>query len=206
MLGILTSMPSSLFAWDRKDSLILSRIYDYPQHHHPYSDSIKDNVYVKFRFNVEKRNPTLWLIPTMYVLAKDERQYIRETYNKILYTNEHDYDIVGQVKAGTIRHNRKAMPTLRDMVYTKLYDVALYDGHILSPFHRANRRFYKYREDVNNNDGTTRIDFKPKLFNTQLLNGYAIVETETGRILKSVFNGEFDMITFRTEQIGRAHV
>ena len=199
MLGILTSMPSSLFAWDRKDSLILSRIYDYPQHHHPYSDSITDNVYVKFRFNVEKRNPTLWLIPTMYVLAKDERQYIRETYNKILYTNEHDYDIVGQVKAGTIRHNRKAMPTLRDMVYTKLYDVALYDGHILSPFHRANRRFYKYREDVNNNDGTTRIDFKPKLFNTQLLNGYAIVETETGRILKSVFNGEFDMITFRTE-------
>ena len=113
MLGILTSMPSSLFAWDRKDSLILSRIYDYPQHHHPYSDSITDNVYVKFRFNVEKRNPTLWLIPTMYVLAKDERQYIRETYNKILYTNEHDYDIVGQVKAGTIRHNRKAMPTLR---------------------------------------------------------------------------------------------
>ena len=133
MLGILTSMPSSLFAWDRKDSLILSRIYDYPQHHHPYSDSITDNVYVKFRFNVEKRNPTLWLIPTMYVLAKDERQYIRETYNKILYTNEHDYDIVGQVKAGTIRHNRKAMPTLRDMVYTKLYDVALYDGHSTVP-------------------------------------------------------------------------
>jgi len=199
MLGILTSMPSSLFAWEKKDSLILSRIYDYPQHHHPYSDSITDNVYVKFRFNVEKRNPTLWLIPTMYVLAKDERQYIRETYNKILYTNEHDYDIIGQVKAGTIRHNRKAMPTLRDMVYTKLYDVALYDGHILSPFHRANRKFYKYHEDVNNNDGTTRIDFKPKLFNTQLLNGYAIVETETGRILKSVFNGEFDMITFRTE-------
>lgn len=199
MLGILTSMPSSLFAWEKKDSLILSRIYAYPEYHHPYSDSIIDNVYVKFRFNVERRNPTLWLIPTMYVLAKDERHYIRETYNKVLLTDEHDFDLIGQVKAGTIRHNRKAMPTLRELVYPKIYDVALYDGHILSPFHRANRKFYKFREDTNANDGTTRIDFKPKLYNTQLLNGYAIVETETGRIQKAVFNGEFDMITFRTE-------
>ena len=199
VLGILTGMPSSLFAWEKKDSLILSRIYDYPKFHQPYSDSIIDNVYLKYRFNVERRNPTLWLIPTMYVLAKDDRQYIRETYNKILYTNEHDYDIVSQVKSGTIRRNRKAMPTLRDLVYPKIYDVALYDGHILSPFHRANRKFYKYHQDINMSDGTTRIDFKPKLYNTQLLNGYAIVETETGRILKSVLNGEFDMINFRTE-------
>ena len=199
MLGILTSMPSSLFAWEKKDSLILSRIYSYPEYHHPYSDSIIDNVYAKFRFNVERRNPTLWLIPTMYVLAKDERHYIRETYNKVLLTDEHDYDILYQVKSGTIRRNRKAMPTLRELVYPKIYDVALYDGHILSPFHRANRKFYKFREETNASDGTTRIDFKPKLYNTQLLNGYAIVETETGRILKSVFNGEYDMITFRTE-------
>lgn len=192
-------MPSSIFAREKQDSLILPRIYAYPKYHQPYSDTITDNVYLKYRFNVERRNPTLWLIPTMYVLAKGDRQHIRETYNKIVYTNEHDYDIVGQVKSGTIRRNRKAMPTLVDLVTPKIYDVALYDGHILSPFHRTNRKYYKYSQDTNDYDGTTRIDFKPKLYNTQLLNGYAIVETETGRILKTVFNGEFDMINFRTE-------
>ena len=72
MLGILTSMPSSLFAWEKKDSLILLRTYDYSKYHLPYSDSIIDNIYAKFRFNVERRNPTLWLIPSMYSLAKDE--------------------------------------------------------------------------------------------------------------------------------------
>ena len=199
MLGILTSMPSSLFAWEKKDSLILSRIYTYPKYHQPYSDSITDHVYVKFRFNVERRNPTLWLIPTMYVLAKDERQYIRETYNKVLFTGDHNTDLIGQVKAGPIRHTRKAMPTLKELVTPKIYDVALFDNHVLSPFHRANRHLYRYHEEANDNDGTTRIDFKPKLYNTQLLNGYAIVETETGRILKTVFNGEYDMINFRTE-------
>ena len=192
-------MPSSIFAKEKKDSLILPRIYAYSQYHQPYTDTITDNVYLKLRFNVERRNPTLWLIPTMYSLAKGDRQYIRETYNKIVYTNEHDYDIIGQVKSSTIRHNRNAMPTLMDMITPKLYDEALYEGHILSPFHRANRRLYKYRQYTNHEDGTTRIDFMPKLYNTQLLNGYAIVETETGRILKSVLNGEFDMINFRTE-------
>lgn len=201
VLGILTGMPSSLFAWDweKKDSLILPRIYAYSQHHQPYNDTITDNVYIKLRFNVEKRNPTLWLIPTMYSLAKDERQYIRETYSKFVYTDEHEYDIVSQVKAGTIRHNRNAMPTLIDMVTPKIYDETLYEGHVLSPFHKANKRLYKYRQNTNSADGTTRIDFTPKLYNTQLLNGYAIIETETGRIMRTVFNGEFDMINFRTE-------
>lgn len=201
VLGILTSMPSNVFAWDweKKDSLILPRIYAYPQYHQPYTDSITDNIYIKLRFNVEKRNATLWLIPTMYSLAKDERQYIRETYSKFLYTNEHDFDIISQVKSGTIRHNRNAMPTLVDLITPKIYDESLFEGHILSPFHKANKRLYKYRQNINSADGTTRIDFTPKLYNTQLLNGYAIVETETGRILRTVFNGEFDMINFRTE-------
>jgi hypothetical protein len=201
VLGILTSMPSNVFAWDweKKDSLILPRIYAYPQYHQPYTDSITDNIYIKLRFNVEKRNATLWLIPTMYSLAKDERQYIRETYSKFLYTNEHDFDIISQVKSGTIRHNRNAMPTLVDLITPKIYDESLFEGYILSPFHKANKRLYKYRQNINSADGTTRIDFTPKLYNTQLLNGYAIVETETGRILRTVFNGEFDMINFRTE-------
>ena len=201
VLGILTSMPSSLFAWDweKKDSLILPRIYAYSQYHQPYNDTITDNVYMKLRFNVERRNATLWLIPTMYSLAKDDRQYLRETYSKFMYTDEHHYDITSQVKASTIRHNRNAMPTLIDMITPKIYEESLFQGHILSPFHKANKRLYKYRQNINSADGTTRIDFTPKLYNTQLLNGYAIVETETGRILRTVFNGEYDMINFRTE-------
>ena len=124
VLGILTSMPSSVsgWNWEKKDSLILPRIYAYPQYHQPYTDTITDNIYIKLRFNVEKRNATLWLIPSMYSLAKDERQYIRETYSKFMYTDEHNFDIVSQVKAGTIRHNRNAMPTLIDMVTPKIYD------------------------------------------------------------------------------------
>jgi hypothetical protein len=79
-----------------------------------------------------------------------------------------------------------------------IYDIDLYDGHILSPFNKVNRRYYRYNQKLQS-DGTTRLEFRPKNYNTQLLNGYAIVDTETGRIMRTLLNGEFDMLTFRTE-------
>jgi hypothetical protein len=186
-----------LHAKEKNDS-ILSRIFNYRKTVNYQINGLEDNVYAKFRFNVEKRNVTLWLIPTMYVLAKDPREYIREAYSKVFFRDAHDYDINSQVLAGTIRKNRKAMPTLLDYLTPNIYDIDLYEGHILSPFNKINRHYYRYKEK-RLDDGTTRLDFRPKLYNTQLLNGYAIVDTETGRIIRTTLNGEFDMITFRTE-------
>ena len=198
VLGILTGMPSFVLGKEKKDSLILQRIYDFKEAHVDSPDSVKDNVYAKYRFNVERRNPTLWLIPTMYVLAKGEREYLRESYNNITYINQHKVDINSQVLSGTIRRNRRAMPTLKDLMIPNIYDAMLYDGHILSPFNRHNRRHYKFSQSVLN-DGTTRLDFRPKFYNTQLINGYAIVDSKSGHIIRTVMNGEFDMISFRTE-------
>ena len=191
-------MTISATAINKRDSLILNRIYDYQLSHTPAIDSLEDRVYAKFRFHVEKRNAILWLIPSMYVLAKDPRDYIRESYNKVLFKNAHDYDITNQVISGTIRRNRKAMPTLLDYMTPNIYDIALYDGHMLSPFNKSNRRYYHYSQKLMS-DGTTRLDFRPKNYNTQLLNGYAIVDTKTGRIVRTILNGEFDMLNFRTE-------
>lgn len=191
-------MPSKGYGKEKADSLILHRIYSYQEAFNKEISGMDDCVYVKFRFNVEKRNPTLWLIPTMHVLAKDPREYIRESYNKVHFEDARHYDISSQVLAGTIRRNRKTMPTLLNHMTPNIYDIDLYDGYILSPFHKINRHYYRYREK-RLDDGTTRLDFQPKLYNTQLLNGYAIVDTKTGRIIRTVLNGEFDMITFRTE-------
>ena len=200
MLGILTGMPGIVLGKGKKDSLILQRIYAFKESHPISPDSIKDNVYAKYRFNVERRNPTLWLIPTMYVMAKGEREYIRESYNLLSYDDydHHKVDVKSQVLSGTIRHNRRAMPTLRDLMIPNVYDATLYDGHVLSPFNRYNRRHYKFTQKLLP-DGTTRLDFRPKFYNTQLINGYAIVDTESGHIIRTVMNGEFDMISFRTE-------
>ena len=198
MLGILLCMSGVASAEEEKDSFILGRIYQYQQEHQSSIKGIEDRVYSKIRFNVEKRNLTLWLIPHMYSVAKDPREYIRESYSTVTFKDAHHFDINEELLSGTIRHNRQAMPTLLDYMTPNIYEIALYDGHMLSPFNRTNRKFYRFSQK-RQADGTTRLDFRPKLFNTQLLNGYAIVETATGRIIRTLLNGEFDMITFRTE-------
>jgi hypothetical protein len=182
----------------KKDSLILGKIYEFHQMHKMEIDSLQDNVYAKIRYNVEKRNAIIWLIPSMYVLAKDPREYIRESYSDVIFINEKDFVVKDQVVTGTIHRNRRAMDVIVDFNTPKLYEIALYDDYMLSPFNRINRMYYRYKQ-YRQSDGNTRLEFRPKLYNTQLVNGYAIVETETGRILKTVISGEFDMLSFYSE-------
>ena len=198
LAGILLCMSVSIVAKEKEEALILNRIYEYRKANLSEFKSLEENIYMKFRYNVEKRNFALWLIPTTYVLAKDPREYIRESYSTAKFKDVHNFDVNSQVLTGTVRHNHMAMPTLVDFMTPDIYDMAFYEGHVLSPFNKHNRRYYHYTQ-ITLMNGATRIDFRPKLYNTQLLNGYAIVETETGRILRTVLNGEFDMITFRTE-------
>ena len=198
LAGILLCMSVSIVGKEKEEALILNRIYEYRKANLSEFKSLEENIYMKFRYNVEKRNFALWLIPTTYVLAKDPREYIRESYSTAMFKDVHNFDVNSQVLTGTVRHNNMAMPTLVDFMTPDIYDIAFYEGHVLSPFNKHNRRYYHYTQ-ITLMNGATRIDFRPKLYNTQLLNGYAIVETETGRILRTVLNGEFDMITFRTE-------
>ena len=191
-------MHQSASAANKKDSLILNRIYDYQRMNNDSIRSLQDNVYAKFRFNVEKRNVILRVIPSMRSLIRDPREYLRESYSKVTFNDAHNFSINSQVLAGTMRNNRMTMSTLVDFMTPNIYDIALYEGHMLSPFNRHNRHYYRFRQSLQA-DGTTRLDFRPKIYNTQLLNGYAIIETQTGRIIRTLLNGEFDMISFRTE-------
>ena len=198
VLGILTGMPAIAMAKGKKDSLILDRIYQYVEAHSTWPDSVRNNVYMRYRFNVERRNPTLWLIPTMYEIARKSREYIRETYNDVTHMKLHRMEVNRQLLSSTIPYNRRSMPTLRDLMTPIIYAEEINDGHILSPFNKHNRRYYRFRQSEQS-DSTTRLDFWPKHYNTQLVNGYAIVDTHTGHIIRTIINGEFDMISFRTE-------
>ncbi len=198
MLGILVCMSCTFYAYGKDDNDIFELIRQYQQSRQDSIREINDNVYAKYRFNVERRNFTMWLIPTLYVMAKDEREYIRESYSHVSFADAHHYDINNQVLSGTIRRHRKAIPTLLDFLTPNIYDIALYDDHILSPFNKLNRRFYRFKQKTVN-DSITRLEFRPKLYNTQLVNGYALIESATGRIIRTMLNGEYDMVSFRTE-------
>ena len=196
VLGVMCFTPSILYASSPEDSLVLNRVFDYHRNYARSIDGFQDNAYIKYQFHIDKRNFTLWLIPTMYSVAEGARDYLGESYCRLTYHSVHDYEMKRQVSIGNIAHYQKALPTVLELLTPDLYNVCLFKQHILSPFNRSNIRFYKYRITMIGN-GLVVISFKPKLANTQLVKGQAYVLYETGKISSVEMEGEYNMIDFR---------
>ena len=199
MLGILTGMPSISFSRVSDTYFVLERMFSY-QHDYDLNGFTTD-IYVKRNFIVWKRNFTLGLIPSMYSIAGSDRTYLSESYNTLLFKDINDYDISQKVSFSTTRHNQHAMPTTTEFLIPDIYGTCLYKDHILSPFNKDNKHYYRYQVYLTESD-SVRVDFMPRFRkNTQLVSGQACVSVSTGRIISTTFTGEFDMMQFHTEAV-----
>lgn len=196
----MTLMSSICFARDRSaDSLIVNRMWDYYENYGKSVDGVKRNMYFVYNFDLKRRNVLLYLVPTMYCIAKGDKEYAGEVYGKQTFNTIYDFHFKRQVSYGTIPHHRRVMPLLYDLTIPNIYGKQIYSDKLLSPFHRTNRFFYKYR--VVQIGTSAHIYFRPRSSNTQLIKGNAIIDIETGRVLSFTFNGEFDMINFKVEGV-----
>ena len=200
--GVMIFMPAVCFASRTNDSLLISRIWSYSQDYMQEVDGLEQNMYLRYTLNTERRNPTLFLVPTMYAIAKGERDFVGESYCKMNFRSISDYDLNRQVVSGTIPHNRLAMSVMTEYLTPNLYGISMYSEKILSPFHRRNRFYYKYR--VKQYGDFAIVRFRPRVSNTQLVKGRAMVDAKTGRVIETTFDAEFDMIRFSVSaQMGR---
>ena len=180
---------------------MLNRVFSYRERYvGEFADTLTTNVYIKHLYRTHRRNATLWVVPSMYAIARGERSFVSEQYGRYLFIDGIDgYKQYNQVYYTTIPHQRRTMSVLLDFVTPNLYDATLYDDHVLSPFSRENSVFYKYSTTALS-AGQVRIYFRPRYVNnTQLITGQAIVNGHTGRIIEASFRGEFDMIHFETQ-------
>ncbi|WP_144007207.1 DUF5686 family protein [Prevotella sp. P5-126] len=201
MLGMMIFM-SSIFVYASQptDSLLIQRVWEYGRKLPVFYSDSTSNSYMRYVIDARRRNPILFLVPSMYVVAKGERRYIGEVYGKLNIDKDGHFKMKRQVVSGTIPRNRSVMPTTLEYLTPDLYGKTIYDQRLLSPFHRSNRHFYRFTtHHVSNN--MFRIDFRPRLNNTQLVTGNAIVDQRTGRIHLASFKGEYDMIAFRVQVI-----
>ncbi len=189
-------MPSFCYTQKKDTSIVLQRIWNYERNYSQTVKGLEQNVYMRFGFSIKKRNPTLFLVPTMYVIAKGDRDYIAESYNKVKFKDLKDYELRRQVKWGTIPRHRTAMPSIIESTTPNFYDETIFRDGALSPFYRSNRKYYKYTVKIEAG-GLAIVHFKPRKLNTQLVKGYAIVDYNTGRLQSVQVEGEFDMVSFK---------
>lgn len=174
---------------------LLDSLFAYKSRVVALDDTLTRRVYMKHTFKTHRRNPTLFLVPTMYSIAKGRRNYIRESYGTVQIVGSKIIDYQSAVVAGTIRKNRRTAPIIVDYATPDLYSELLFGESVLSPFFKGNEKFYNYEFSKQNND-ETRISFSPKISNTQLVSGWAIVDSANGRVINCRINGHFDMIAF----------
>lgn len=152
--------------------------------------------YTRFKLNVERKNPTLLLVPSVYAIAhRGQREYVGETYHRITMRRFNDSEAQQLLHITTVPRRHRAMTTLAKYLTPRVYSETVIEDYLLSPFHRNNRKFYRYSADTLQ-EGTVHIIFKPCRKNTQLVSGDAIVNATTGQILKCTFSGEYDMVNF----------
>ncbi len=197
-LVLLTFPLPVLAANEKTDSEILQRMFEFQEHYTPTVKGKTTQVYTKHYYQTFRRNAGLWLIPSMYTIARGKRKFLSEEYSKITIEDVNTYKQQRQVFYTTIPRNRTTMSILEDFKVPNLYNTTLFGKHLLSPFVRENSIYYKYKVSIREG-GHTRITFLPRVGdNTQLVSGTVIIETKTGRILDAMINGEYDMIKFNT--------
>ncbi len=189
---------TAVAARDKDNTAILKRMFDNLEHYDLLENEKTFQVYTKHYFETYRRNFGLWLIPTMYTIARGDRRFLTEEYSKVTITGPDSYVERRQVFNSTIPRNSSTMSILSDFKTPNLHGATLYGNHLLSPFRRENSNYYKYKVTRRRN-GQARIDFAPLVGdNTQLVSGTVIVRTSTGRILDADIRGEYDMLEFHT--------
>lgn len=176
---------------------VLSRLYAYPTTLKRLDgDTLSVNSYGKGTINIDRKNAMLYLVPALFYLAKDgDRQFFYEIYSKLRLTSGNLVDRSDQILLTTLYKRRRILDNLSSYQLPYIYKEAMVNGNILSPFVAANRTYYRLRM-VDNDDGTSTLRFRGRQRNTQLVNGYALIDNATGRVVSFQMEGEYDMIHF----------
>ncbi len=175
----------------------IQRIYQYASTVDT-STAINDTTYsyTRFKLNVERKNPTLLLVPSVYAIAHSgQREYVGETYRRVTMHRFGDYDTKQLLHTTTVPHRRHTMKGVIKYLTPNIYNETIIDGNLLSPFNRKNKKLYHYTTETLQ-EGPIHITYKPKRQNTQLVTGDALADPITGQILKCSFSGEYDMVNF----------
>lgn len=196
LLGIAYLLcPSSVVGKEATDS-ILSRLYSYRSSIGSSIEGYTTTVYMKIDLKTDRRNITLLCVPHLYPLARShKRSHVGEAYATMTFHEEKECETKMHAMNNTLRRNRTMLPSIMGYLTPSIYQPTLFSDHLISPFHRSNKKYYRYKT-IMLTDSLVWLEYKPNIRNTQTVRGYAILEKASGRVCSCLIIGEYDMVSF----------
>ena len=178
------------------DDLVLQRVFGYAGRQ--ARDTVNSSTYVYTRYNINtvRRNFTLMFVPSMYAVAHGRREHAGETYMRIDVNDNRITRTLRHLNVGTVPHGETTLEPVLQYLTPTVYEETIGGGRLLSPFYETNRRYYRYTV-TQLTEGRAEIMFRPRIYNTRLVAGVAVVDMAEGRLLSIDCDGEYDMIRLR---------
>lgn len=164
------------------------------------SDTLTGNMYMKFNLDIHKRNVLLHAIPHLYSIAQGSRHHVGEAYGQYTLDRESGkYTFEEQLRIATIRRQRTVFRNALTYLHPTIYNEEVFHGLILSPFNKRNKRLYRY--ETREVGDLLYVKFRPRVLNSVLTSGTAIINQLNGKIIDVVFNGEYDQMKYNLNVI-----
>lgn len=157
------------------------------------------DLYIKGKLDVIRRNHLIRVVPSMFKIEKNVREYLIESFNEINYTAPHIYDLKVKAVSGTIPRFRGEGGKLLEYFNINIYSSTLLSDQLLSPLAKNARKYYTFLLD-SVMDAEAGRNFKirvvPKNKSSQLVSGYMVVSDQTWSIREARFSGKIEMLGF----------
>ncbi len=181
------------------DTLVLNRMFSYRTLVDTTIEGHRTTAYMKFRVKSKRRNLMLLCVPHLYPAVRHgNKSHVGESVATLTFHEGEPLETELHLRSTTVRRSRSVMPNLNAYLTPSIYSNTLMYDHLYSPFHPHNKRYYRYT--VQSVFGSNaQVDFRPRLSNTQAVRGHAIIDVETGRVIRCTLIGEYDMVSFEID-------
>lgn len=183
---------------------VLQRVFSY-RSAFDFPDSLPpSSSYLRYHVDVKRRNLMLEFVPFFKIFASGKKHMIGESFREITFYDSNQFGVLELARKHTLSsRGARQVPSAANKLTPSIYDISIFRDQLLSPFNRINRRCYIYQADSVAPD-TVLLRFKPRVKNPQLIGGEAVVERATGRVVRTAFDCQHDMLRLHIDlQQGR---
>ncbi|MBR1594192.1 MAG: hypothetical protein IJ659_05410 [Alloprevotella sp.] len=186
----------------KEAAALMEKVFSYPKRLGLKTSDYEADVYTQFGFRTTRRSRYARYLPQFFRFERGTNDYFGESHLRLsVHENARD-DIRELAYFCTHPHAEKLQRTGAVHFLPTIYESKLFADRILSPLNRRNRRYYRYAFASGSADippaGTRRIRFAPRFYNTQLVAGYADVDTLSGAVRRYSFSFYYELNRLRT--------
>lgn len=165
---------------------LMQRVFAFSTNNELRENDFFVDVYHSMQLETERRNFFLKLVPGLSGVEDGSHKYFAESHLRFQVHPNGEVDAKEYAFYSTAPWMRSSRSRVLARYSMSIYNTKLFADKILSPLHRRNKRYYRYRILRELTDSTeikmVEISVKPRFSNTQMVCGTFTVDVASGAV------------------------